>query len=228
MRSSLFVFFIASFVARATPIPALSEPGQATDLFSNNLVFSDYIDDNNLELSFLPSSAEDLQLIPAATAGNIDTNTDIWDLVDQEEEDKVPGSEFASLNNFDFDSDSDSSKSDLLVSSEPFQNHDIKFGSLDEYISDPLAKCPLDDYRQAACCGELLSENRFIPNCAPSKNRKPFPFFFSSYFFLKKKLTHTDNITKIIETKKRLSREFLSTKPTIFLLLRACHGESVH
>lgn len=186
MRSSLF--FIAVLVVRVTPIPALSEPGQTADLFSNNLVISDYTDDNNnLELSFLPSSTtEDLQLIPAG-AGDIDTNTDIWDLVDLGEE---PDSEYPFFDNFNFDSDS-SSNDDLLVSSEPFQNPDIKFGGLDEYISDPFAKCPLDDYRQAACCGELLSENRFIPNCAPSKNRKSFCFslplllfWFLSYFIL--------------------------------------------
>lgn len=211
MRSSRF-FFIAVSVVRVTPIPAFLEPGEA-ELFSNNLV-SEYTDDN-LELSFAPSSA-DLYFIPD---GDTDMGMDIWG-PDLEEE---PGSEPPYLDNFDFDS---TTNFDLLVSSEPFRDPDIQYGDWDDYISDPLAKCPLNNHRYAACCGELLSENRYIPDCTPSKKASFPPLSLGLWLFSTSWSLVIVLLINIAKKWKRLSREFLSATSAVFLLLQARHGES--
>ena len=171
MKSLIFVFIIAILLVRVTPISSFLEEndGSAVDFFLGDdpNLSNDYADTAQWQ-SFLSNTNDDLlQLTP----GDID----MW----SPDSDLDPSLESLNLDTSFTLSPSSSSSSDTfdLASSEPFAEPELNPGHFDDYIADPHAKCPLETYRSAACCGRLLSEDRFIPDCTPGKT-----FFFSSRF----------------------------------------------
>ena len=91
---------------------------------------------------------------------------------------------FDSNEDLDFSDLNDNNNFDLVasVNHEPYTSPDISPGDFDDYTSDPLAKCPMDMYRYAACCGRGISLDQYIPDCTTSE------FFFFLVFFCENKM----------------------------------------
>lgn len=141
MRSSLFLS-IAVLVVRVTRILAVAE-SDGEGLFPD------------LDPTYV---AMDQPFVPPADLQSIPSDSDMWDTEEESDLGNLYLSSF-DLNPGSFD----------LASSEPYIGPDLETGDLDDYKSDPLAKCPIETYTKAACCATVLSDNRYIPNCSPSK-----------------------------------------------------------
>lgn len=95
---------------------------------------------------------------------------------------------------------------DLLASAphEPYWGPDIEPGDFDDSRFDPLAKCPMESYRYAACCGRALSKDRYIPDCSASK--------FSPLITPKK---------VILPPRFKTAFQFSSPFPLVFVLMKS-------
>lgn len=169
MPSAVLLSIIAFALVRVTPIPTVLGPDE-TDLFSSqgenpNIDFPSPIGyaDVTEQQSFL-SSTDPLQPSPNDMAAwNLNPDPGLGLQLDPSLDD--PNLDTIATFNF-FSPTSDSNTNTLeLASNQPYVGPELSTGDWDDYIADPEAKCPIDDYRYAACCSELLSENRYIPDC---------------------------------------------------------------
>jgi hypothetical protein len=73
------------------------------------------------------------------------------------------------LNDFDINDDIENDpNTNLYLSSTTPPPTPSTENSFDDKKFDPTARCPLDFYLYPACCGELLSQGRYILDCTPS------------------------------------------------------------
>lgn len=179
MRALLSPFFIFFSIALATPHPHPSfSQLDATDLFLT--LDPDYQQEQEQQQPFHIST--NLDLLPP-TDNNIDD--EIW-FTDPLSATLSEPDSYLSLddinpnldpnsNPFDFNPNPnpnpnlnsfDPTPPNLYLSSNPSSSNDPLI--FDDNRSDPTARCPLDFYIYPACCGRLLSNDRYIPDCNPS------------------------------------------------------------